>query len=244
MRKISVWARNHRLAAISCIVMLKLLLALIAYYVGTSLSKLGIDIPFPVLAATMIVFLATAMFYPSRNRQKTISKNLFYTWQKTCDFVIAACTFVMIATLINSNMAATGTTEAYASHVTTITEPTAEEILASLKYRGKSSLTKQEKRILKTEFKKQLKVYVAEKVKGNKDGAGKAGLIILTIIGALGLLYLVAALACSLSCNGSDAAAVIVGILGVALIVWGTIALIKRISRGKKKNDDVAPETK
>ena len=78
-------------------------------------------------------------------------------------------------------------------------------------------------------------------MKGNKDGDAKAGLIIVTIIAALGLLYLVAALACSLSCNGSDAAAVVVLILGLAAIIWGTIAVINRISRGPKKKKKESP---
>ena len=123
----------------------------------------------------------------------------------------------------------------FASNVITKATPSAEEILASLQYRDKSSLTRQEKRILKEEFKKQIKIYAVAKITGNKDGASKAVLIILTIIAAIGLLTLLAALACSLSCNGSDAAAVIVGVLGAAAIIWGTIVLVNRISRGPKK---------
>ena len=66
-------------------------------------------------------------------------------------------------------------------------------------------------------------------------------LIILTIIGALGALYLVAALSCSLACNGSDAAALAVAILGLAGVIWATMAIIRRISRGaKKKRPDPA----
>jgi len=90
---------------------------------------------------------------------------------------------------------------------------------------------------LKEEFKKQIKVYAVAKIKGNNDGAGKALLIALTIIGAVGLLYLVAALACTLACNGSDAAAVIVAILGAAAVIWLTVVIIQRISRGPKKEE-------
>jgi hypothetical protein len=208
-----------------------------AFYLGTALSGIGIRLPLSLLAGTMVLFLVTALIYPSREKQKQLSRKLSYLRQKSCDFVIATCSFVMIATLVNSNVSIGGA-PVYASNVITLVEPTAEEILASLKFRDKSTLTRQEKRILKREFNRQLKVYVVEKVKGNKDGAGKAGLIILTIIGALGLLYLVAALACTLSCNGSDVAAIIVGLLGLALIIWGTIALIRRITRGKKKEEE------
>lgn len=237
MRKISFWAKHHRLQAIASLVIIKLLLAVIAFYIGSTLLDLQIQIPFIVFVAATMVLLSAAFLYPSRH--KGFSKKHFYIRQKSSDFIIAACSFVMIGTLVNNNLPAPGTM-ALASNVSAIT-PTAEEILASLQYRDKSTLTKKEKRILKQEFKKQLGVYAVAKVKGDKSGAGKAGLIILTIIAALGLLYLVAALACSLSCNGSDFAALVVVLLGFGAVVWGTIVLIKRISRGPQKKKEESP---
>ena len=70
---------------------------------------------------------------------------------------------------------------------------------------------------------------------GKKADAEQVALIILACIAAVGLLYLVMALACTLSCNGSDAAAVIVAILGLAGIIWGLIAVIRAINRKKTK---------
>jgi uncharacterized membrane protein len=236
MRKISFWAKHHRFQAITFLVIIKLLLAYIAFYVGSSLLDLDIHIPFFVFGIALFILVMAALIYPSR-RFTRLSKNQFYIRQKSCDFIVAACSFLMIGTLVNNNLPLAGTTISLASNVTSI-QPTAEEILVSLKYRDKSTLTRQEKRILKEEFKKQLKVYAVAKVTGHTSDAGQAGLIILTIVAALGLLFLVASLACSLSCNGSDAAAVIVGVLGVALIVWGTIALIKRISKGPEKKKE------
>ena len=237
MRKISVWAKRHRSEAIACIVAMKLILAVIAFYLGSLLSELNINIPFPAFIITMVVLLTAALLYPSPLRRATLSKKQFYLWQKSCDFAVAACSFAMITTLVNSDGAVTGTPFSFASNVTVSTTPTAEEILASLQYRDKSTLTRHEKRILKEEFKKQIKVYAVAKIKGNNDGAGKALLIALTIIGAVGLLYLVAALACTLACNGSDAAAVIVAILGAAAVIWLTVVIIQRISRGPKKEE-------
>jgi hypothetical protein len=236
MRKISRWAKHHRLPAIISLVVIKLLLAFIAAYVGVSLLGMNIRIPFPVFFIALLVLITTAIAYPSKHVAR-LTKKQFYIRQKTCDFMIATCSFVMIGTWVNTNLPVAISTATVSAATTTI-NPTAEEILASLKYRDKSTLTRQEKRILKTEFKQQVKIYTVTKLKGHKDDAGKAGLIILTIVAALGLLYLVAALACSLSCNGSDAAALVVGILGTALIIWGVIAVIRRISRGPKKKDD------
>ena len=236
MRKISLWAKYHRFEAVVSIVAIKIALAVIAFYIGSALLKMNFHIPVAVCIIALIVLVVAAWIYPSR-RLTHFSKKQFYLRQKSCDFIIGACSFAMIGSLVNNNLPMPGAVS-FASNVITITTPTAEEILASLQYRDKSSLTRQEKRILKEEFKKQIKIYAVAKVTGNKDNASKAVFIILTIIAAIGLLTLLAALACSLSCNGSDAAAVIVGILGAAAIIWGTIVLVNRISRGPKKKTE------
>jgi uncharacterized membrane protein len=241
MRKISLWAKQHRFPAIVSLVLIKLSLALIAFYLGSSLLDLNIHIPFMVCIIALIVLIGAAWLYPS-HKLTGLSKKQFYIRQKSCDFIVGACSFVMIGTLVNNNLPMPGSAIAFASNVVTKTTPTAEEILASLQYRDKSTLTKQEKRILRVEFKRQVKIYAIAKVTGNKKGAGKAILMILTIIAAIGLLSLLAGLACSLSCNGSDAAALVVGILGTAFIIWGCIVLINRISRGPKKKKEISSE--
>ena len=235
MRKISLWAKHHRPQAVGFLVLLKLTLALLAFYLGSSLADVNIKLSFSVFFVALVVLLIAAILYPTGKKRSNVSGNVFYKWQKSCDFIVAASSFTMIVTLANTNFATPINSAVNAATVIASPDPTAEEILASLKHRDKSTLTKKEKRILKDEFKKQVKVYAVAKLKGHTSDAAKAGLIVLTIIGALGLLYLVAALACSLSCNGSDAAAVIVGILGLALVVWGSVALIRRIVRGPKQ---------
>src|SRR6185503_2830810 len=102
MRKISLWARHHRPAAIASLVVIKLLLAALAYYIGSALLDLSIHIPFFVLLSAMAGFLLAALLYPSRLRHSG-SKKQRYAWQKSCDLTIAACSFLMIITLVNSN---------------------------------------------------------------------------------------------------------------------------------------------
>ncbi len=114
-------------------------------------------------------------------------------------------------------------------------DSTAEEIIRSLKYRSGNELTRPEKKILKHEFFKQLKFYVKAKAKGNNLVAAKAILIIITIVAAVGLAYLLAALACTLTCSGAEGLAVLVAIVGLAGIIIGSIALIRAILRMSKK---------
>ncbi|MEI9806500.1 MAG: hypothetical protein WDO16_00750 [Bacteroidota bacterium] len=107
----------------------------------------------------------------------------------------------------------------------------------------KALLPKKKKRVLKQEFKDQLKLYAKAKITGKKQEADRSLLIILTIIGALGLLYLVAALACSLSCSGAEVAAAIVGVIGVVAVVLGVIFIIKAINKRPGRRTEYLPKT-
>lgn len=242
MKNISTWARQHIAEARICIVMLKVLLISAAFFIGNSLLSMKIILSEAAGIVFIFLFVLVALVYPYR--QNRISKKLFYIKQKSCDFLLATAGFLMMIFFVNNRLYSfLSPSNSYASRSATIKSdpPTAEEILKSLQYRDKKTLTRQEKRILKHEFKKQAKVYVKSKITGHKSEADKALLIILTIIGALGALYLVAALSCSLACNGSDAAALAVAILGLAGVIWATMAIIRRISRGaKKKRPDPA----
>jgi hypothetical protein len=240
MRKVSIWARFHPQQARIYIVIIKIILWGMAIVTGKTIAETGIILsPLPVVICAIILILAASV-YPQKSATGYSGKQN-YTLRKSLDFTLAFTTFILISSLVaNTNSAVSNprlplVSEASANKVN---PPTADEILASLKYRDKSTLTQQEKRILKKEFGKQLLVYAKAKVSGDKNGA-KALLIILTIIGAIGLTYVLAGLACSISCSGADGLAILVAVVGLTGILWGTIATIKAIKRhyGKKKGD-------
>lgn len=236
MRTISYWARANLVKARIAIVLIKLLLWIMAYFVGRTLVELEIILPqlMGIMAAGALVIIA--ILYPSLPDSK-LSKLQFYWYQKSCDLLLGALTFILVVFITTNQLPATGYSSTFATRPVNIrpNQPTAEEILKSLEHRDKKTLTRQEKRILKDEFKKQLKVFAKANVTGDKHKADNAALIILTIVAAVGLLFLLAGLVCSLSCSGADAAALIVGLLGLVGIIWGTVAIINRISKGPKK---------
>ncbi len=242
MRKLSMWAKNNPWKSRGMIVISHLLLICLACFLGIRLIEAEIDLPASVLYVSILTWIGFAIIYPSRS-MKSVLKEKFYARQKTADFFIALSSFCVICYAANREAPVPySQSSAHASVVVMgnkiSKDPTAEEILNSLKYRDKSTLTKKEKRILKKEFGRQVKIYVKAKLMGDNDEAGNAGLIILTIVAAIGLLFLVASAACSLSCNGMDGAALAVGIFGTAGIVIATIAIIRRIKRGPKKKKE------
>ena len=247
MKKLSVWAKQNKWKARFIIVISHLALILLAWYTGNLLASMGQELPSYLIYLFALIYFAAVFAYPSIKNKTRANSSSFYIRQKLCDFTLAAATFCMVMMLAGNNrISLTLFPSSFASNISVTTknkeDKTAAEILASLKYRDKSTLTRQEKRILKQEFKNQLKIYTVAKLSGNKKGAGGAGLIILAIIAAVGLLYLVAALSCSLSCNGSEGAAAAVAILGVAAVIVGLVFVIRSINRkSNKKIETQAP---
>ncbi len=241
MKRLSRWARLHPIKARTAIVLLHILLIVLAVFTGIALLTLGIMLPVFLLYATALLFITIVFFYPSKKEKSTrYTRQYFYPLQKTFDFIIGACSFLMITAIANKfyNEGIQG--NAYAAS-TSITgkRPTAEEILASLSYRDKKTLTGTERRILKSTFRQQLKLYVKAKLQHDNDTATKVLLVILAIIAAVGLLYLLAALACTVACNGSAAGAILIALLGVAGVTWLLIFTIRKITHHKKKEEEL-----
>ncbi len=232
MKKISYWAKTRIVPARLLIIAIKLILAALACYTGILLYNMQIILPSNTiyLFAFIAVIIIIAV-YPS-HKKNIFSKKLSYLLQKSCDFILVVCSFLVICASVNTGDSIKAYPGAYGS--TTVKNPrAAEDILRLIKSGDKTSLTHKEKRILKQEFVRQLKVYAVAKATGDNQKADDSWKIILVIIAAIGLAALLTALVCSLSCGGSDFAAVAVAILGLAAIIWGSVALIKRINRGK-----------
>lgn len=242
MRKISIWAKLHPAPARIIIVFIKMMLLGAAIFNGKLFYEQGITLS-PIIAVFAILLLITAAFIYSEKKSFIHAKRKLYTRRKSCDFTLAFATYILVSVLSNNEQVFIDSASSHrvmAASFAKVNPPTAEEILASLKYRSKSSLTKEEKRILKKEFFRQVKIYAKSKVNGDKSGV-KALLIILTIMGAIGLTLVLSALACSLSCSGSDGLAILLGVVGLTGIIWGTIVIIKRIKiHYNKKNSEAA----
>ncbi|MFT3979337.1 MAG: hypothetical protein QM687_02630 [Ferruginibacter sp.] len=243
MKTISLWARQHSAAAITLVVLLNIILITLGLASGTLLEQAGILLSPAIAATAMAVLVVIVLLYPSFNDH--------YRKRKLLEFAFFITCFIGIAGIGNNlNSTAYSSRSSFAATIDPAkpVKLTATQILASLKYRDKSSLTRTEKRILKKEFKVQLKKYVAAKATGDDEGSKRTGLIILAIVGAVGAGLLLSALVCSISCGGADAAAIIVGVLGLAGIIWGTIALIRHIKRkhpaAKKEADASADATR
>jgi hypothetical protein len=238
MRKISLWAKNHKWQARVSIVVIFLLLNALGIFIGSLLHQLNIILPIAFLYVTVSFFLALFLIYPQKHaKRKTLNRKRTYALQKACDFFLAVSTLLLVCFfsnrpekfVFNTSVAATTIKHPSTLKDSTKTYKTIRAFATSMKDKdGKMLQWKERKKLLKEQIRG------IKKAKDVSDG-NQVLLTILSVIVALGLIYLVAALACSLSCSGSDAAAVIVGIGGLALVILLLVVALRAIHGKKKK---------
>lgn len=233
MRKLSLWAKHHPFYARTIIVISRCLLICIGYFLGLQLLDKEITLSPLLLYLFIGVFFIFGATYPEKKQGN-------YKKRKLYDLVVACCGFFMVicgSYQLNAPVSIYEPVQA-----TTIEKPSpykydeAKKLLEQFKSGEKTKFNRKEKRIIKKEFNYQLLQYAKAKITGDKSSGDQAALIILACIVAVGLLFLVMSLACTLSCNGSDAAAVVVGVLGLVAIIWGLIAVIRAINKKRPKS--------
>lgn len=237
MKKISFWAKCHKQAARMIIIISFMILSAAGVITGTLLNELGISIPASGLLLILSIYFVSILYYPSQ-LQKKIPAGRFYHWQKTCDFALALSGFLIIVYVSNDKFRtlhnipiqkAAASTSSLPSDSSQKSYKSISAFSASLKNNeGKKLKLKERKKLLKEQVR-------AIKNSTDLSKGGKIALIILSVIVALGLLYLVAALACGLSCNGSAGAAVLVAIGGTALVAYLLVIVIRAINQKQRK---------
>ena len=239
MKNISIWASRHKWPARFIIIGSFFILNFIGLFLGDVLTQSQITIPSLWIYAISFIFFAGFITYPSK-KQKSKYKN-YYKKQKSSDLLLISTTFLLIICFgnhyhLSKNQSPFGFTYVNATALTVITNPELNKASIDPSPKKKTSLIKNWKKKLKENIKTIRREY--------KDATPgeRAALIVLSIIVALGLFLLVLSASCSLSCSGSDGAAILVGILGTGLIIFLLVKVIKRINRGGPKKPKAEPQ--
>ncbi len=99
MKKISLWARQHRWESRVLIVVTYIILNAIGLFIGDVLFSSGIIIPASAIYITCFIFITGFILYPSK-KDKALYRN-FYRRQKFTDFILASTTFLLIISFGN-----------------------------------------------------------------------------------------------------------------------------------------------
>ena len=226
MKKLSFWARENKRTARVTIIFSYILLNLIGLFLGDVIHSLNIEFtPLFFLFAISLTLLGW-MIYPSKDKKHEY-KN-FYIRQKSADLILVSATLLFVIYLgnsLNNNSNSFRNPLQAASIVNTnnasnISTPTVAKTTVS-----KKSLRQK----IRAEIKSIRKAY--------KDStkSQKALYIILAVLAAAGLTYVLTMFACSISCSGSEALAIVIFAVGLGGIIFGLVKLIKRITQGKPK---------
>ena len=242
-KQLSFWAREHKWASRFIIVFSFIIMNGLGIITGLSLSDLDVTLSTWFILLSVLTFGIGWLKYPHKKQvTDKIEKNRGYVFRKTCDAVLIGTTFMMFVYFGNRQVTPFDTPVFAASAVTSFSLPkdstktykSVEEFKKSLKDEsGKPLKLKERKKLLK----QQLKAIKKDKTTSRGD---KVVLIIVCVLLALALAYIVGAIACSLSCSGSEGAAVVVallGLVGIGLLTFFVIRSIVRKSRKEKEEE-------
>lgn len=235
MKAISHWAKRNPSPSILLIILFHFILAFIWLSLGIDLFEQGIILPVWVMNLSIIIFLIGVAFYPVRGLHYWVLRYSYWR-QKMMDLTLLLTSAVMIICYANQS------TDLNSINTPQIQEVRALPIALKLKdeVAGTKSIDKAEKKSLRKrikEHRKKVRQEVRETVKMLKKQratAGQIGLLLLIIVAAILMLYLLAALSCSLSCSGNEGAATLVMIFGVGLIILGVVIGIRAIFKKNK----------
>jgi len=245
MKKISFWARTHKWSAQFIIVAIHIILLFIGYKTGILFSKVNVFVPSIAFYILIGILLVTAFSYPLRSQKKQVSS--FYFRQKSCDFILAASSFCMIVYFGNHDkniFIRNSEIQATVSHPVSVPGDSSLKTYKSIAA-FKASLKDEHEKSLSLKEKKKLLFQQIKGIKKSKDTSpgGKVALIILSIIVAIGLIALLAALSCSIACAGADVLAIIVMALGTAGIIILLVRVIRNINGKRRKQKKDRPQS-
>ncbi|MGV3657973.1 MAG: hypothetical protein ACO1NX_08460 [Chitinophagaceae bacterium] len=237
MYQISLWARHHIWATRFLFVVLYLIINLTGWLLGEQLAAVGIYLTQTHFYLGTALLLAGFFAYPSKKGKRNFRR--FYSYQKSCDMALITGTFVVTVCLAQPQSLPPAwlslSHPAYATEAATAaTEKPAAQQKKSI-FRKLANGAIQWLGIDRAIQKKVQKNWqrLQKEYKASTEGE-KIALIILSVLVAIALLGLVGAVACDLSCSGSDGAAVLVAVLGTGLIIFLLVKVIQRINRGPK----------
>ncbi len=242
---VSCWARDHKGLTWVLIALFSVVYAILAGYLGVGFYFEDIGIPLAVQYAGLVLFIVGSFFYPLRSFTSGLFRHTYWR-QKTCDLIVMFSALLMIATLSNHYPSTVDDMSLDHGISTTEHSGVVPLVVEWGHMKGKETL-KTWLRNHKKEMRRSLKAMKKKyKEEGNKKGVrfSQVLLMILTLGGAFLLLSLVAALSCSLSCDGNDGAAAVVVIGGAGLIIWLSVIAFKAILRMHKVIEGVSVEPK
>lgn len=214
-------------------VVMKIIIVLLAWYVGNHLQQLNISFTQDSFYITVAAMFTGLLLYPDRRTKKIYFEYRYYIKQKCCDGIIAFSSFVMFVIVFNTNFLSQPSYAVVPLYsIATGNDSTKPTVGNSNEHPKK--LTAKQKRAFKKFFFKQLKKTSAltkiDKQKRNELRAEMAAAIVLASLLAVVILVL----ACSLICSGNELGAALLVIFGAGAIFAGLSTWLRSIHKRRR----------
>lgn len=229
MKSISIWAHTHKAKARLSIFVIYLFLNIAGLFLGDILYSMNIELPEWILLVAVLLTIGGTIWYPAK-KLKSVYQN-YYFRRKLADSILVMTTFIFIiftGNQINNSRSGFINNSIAGTIIPAFVSVIPNNVSVDKEIPTKTISKKAQRKSFKNWVKSVRKTYKSE------GKSNKTLMIILVVIGAAVLSYFLVGLACSLACSGSEALAFIIGIIGIAGIVFGAIKLIQRITRGKR----------
>ena len=232
MKKLSFWASNNPVKARLFIAFAHILGAVNTIILGVMFYLWDVGTAFWPMFFLGNVFLLAYVLYPGRKDQNRWFRYSFVR-QKVHDFTLVFSAIFTLALFINNFLALPQPTPSPVTgeammivHHNTPEVKTKKNLKAEFRAKAKKV-----RKSMRAEF-KQLKKDWKKARKDSREGWKKGLLIALTVLVALALAWVIAALSCSIACSGNEALALVVLVVGWGGLVYAGFLLIRRILRG------------
>jgi hypothetical protein len=225
MKKLSFWALMNPWKSQSLLVLCHLLLAGLAIYTGVLLFTMDVIVPKPFFYGGEILFFILLIAYPIRRARYKFWKTNFVR-QKVMDVGMVFSYMLMVVSLAN--------TDARLAWNDAEDAPFVQQITAKENIKPAVAAAAEAPVLSRKALRQQFKSFVKSMKSRSDTPASNAGGIALIILFMIVLMYLVAALACSVSCSGNGTGATLLLIGGWAAVIILGVYLIRQ-SKGKRK---------
>ena len=246
MVHISLWASRHIWPTRFLIFLIYVLLHALGWIAGDLLSSISIELNHAFLYMSIALTIAALLIYPTHN--KKISSPKLYRLHKAADIMLASATFILIVFTANRWTHTLPGNHANGASVVSVlpgnmksfneSEPKPAKEVVSPDHKRKKTSFREWRKKMKEAFRKIRQAYR----KG--ENGERIVLIIVSIIGAVILILLLAALSCSIACSGLEALAIVLYIAGTTGIIIGLVKIIQGINKKyNKKKKATKPDT-
>lgn len=233
MKKLSSWGFYHPRIARCLMVLIKIVMILLAWYIGNILQLADIYFTTDSFYIIAICILPGVLLYPNEKRKKVYFERSYYIHQKLCDGIITFFSFSAFIILFNTNFSLD---PAYgAKPIYRYGETTAQNYVNNSPGNGGKKMSEKKSKAAKRSFIKQIKQISSLAKKGNKEQISLILEMVFAITLGACLGIIVAALSCSLACSGNELAALLVLIFGAGAVATGLITWIRSIIKRKRK---------